>query len=910
MQIIFDMAYDQQVAPHGSGAGSAAIGTLYVGPQGLLNVLETQLGLTGREIHHEIRIHAYMQRMKDALSDADAGYYRASFQEDGWSSARQLLGWRDELVLAGWNGAHSSDFTAKLAALALLEKGVADEVRQSLGDRLQRVAQVLSMGNQSLHIASVIVEGDAFLPHIFTNLFGMLAEMGVSMVDAEHEIAPSDGNLGIVKDAMFDASKRRAMVQDHDDTLVLLQADDEWAAASVVSAWLKADQKKNKDVLVIQKQGSDVLDQALAQSGLPVQGGGARSPWRSALQVLPLAIANCWAPLSISTLLELLSLPVSPVPAVAAKYLRAAIQHEPGIDGESWKKAESKILEKYQGYYVEAGECESDALERANRLVREIREFLVDHKSGSEGIEPKRLQDLCEWVKQGFVKAEVDQHAIQAMAQAGRLAELASKESQPIPRAQVDRMLDSIIAEGARNPDDQSEAAPWMRVADPSAIASGVETIVWWDFIDHGSRPSIFWSQKERAALAGIGVELESSIQRRQRESAGLRRALKFAGKRLILVAPEKHHGTVQQLHPLWDEIRYFAADPSDKNSEDAWKVLVQSCSSLLESNHASFMGRGPCQFELRDRAFLEAGTASVTISEGAIQMPEKLSYSQMSTLLGCPAKWALQYASNLRPMDSLSLPTGNQMIGTLSHRIVEELYTDPDLWGVETIREQTEIYFDQFVPQMAAELLEAGRDVERCRYRDQVADAVVLLVNAINKAKLTVTKTEGQVQGKSLGSIPFHGYIDLLLADEAGRAFVIDLKWSGSSRYKKAEVENGEALQLASYAWMLQEKPEDDWAPGAYFMLAQGELLTADSSFQAYRTLESPLSVQEIWQRGEKSWTALFQDVQEGHVAFTGMQDEELLNADREERDLMVASPPCHFCEFGNICGKTRGAQ
>ena len=63
--------------------------------------------------------------------------------------------------------------------------------------------------------------------------------------------------------------------------------------------------------------------------------------------------------------------------------------------------------------------------------------------------------------------------------------------------------------------------------------------------------------------------------------------------------------------------------------------------------------------------------------------------------------------------------------------------------------------------------------------------------------------RSEERLEG-NLDGIPFTGYADLLLRDKEGNPFILDMKWSGSSRYRKEEVEQGDALQLATYSWLL----------------------------------------------------------------------------------------------------------
>jgi len=908
MHIVFGMAYDQSVAPDGVAAGQASIGKLFVGPNGLLNLLETHLGRTGKETHHAMRIQGYMDCMRDVLGAADSTFFTESFEADSWSSAKQMLAWRDELLLAGWEGQSNAVFTPRLKALAVIEQVLPISLKQGLGDRLQRVLLALNQ-TSSCSIAKIdLLEGLSSLPTLLKQVFDKLAACGAQLAVIEPNYTLADGNLGRIQQAMFHPDKPRENVMADDDSVVLLSADDEWSAANSVASWLKADESNNASVLLIQGEGSDVLDEALHHAGLPMLGNNQRSPWRAALQILPLALANVWNPLDIHALLSLLSLPYSPVPSFAARRLRGAIQNEPGVGGERWLKAENKITEIHQQHLIDDGLDEAAAKEQAPLLIEQLNHYLTALRfDPSKGIPPESLKAMCEWVKLGLKDPRLERSMAQALAQVDRMIALGECYQKPIPRAQVERMLDSVIAEGGQNPDAVVQASPWLNVSDSGGISGSAETIIWWNFTDPGQSLMSFWSAEERLSLASMGIHLETSKQVRARESQQWRNAVAYAGKRLILVTPKRLNGQATHPHPLWDEIRHFATQKElpDSEKEAMLASLVVESDPLYKQETISLAGRD-IRLEKEEASTLPQSHPLIDVEAGSIVKPSSLSFSQMSTLIGCPAKWALQYHAGLSAMDSLSLPTGNTMIGSLCHKIVEDLYLSPDTWTAESVRDKASEQFDIRVPQMAAELLEPGRELERERYRFSVRDAVAALVSAIEKSGLRVTKTEGKVEGKDLGGIPFRGYIDLLLEDDEGNTFVIDLKWSGSTKYKKEEVKQGKALQLASYAWMLG-KSDSDWAPGAYFMLAQGEVLTDDARFNTTSVIESPLSAKEVWSLGSKTWTDLFKQMTTGEIEVSGLIEEKELQAAREEADLMYSSPPCHFCDFGKLCGKTR---
>ena len=78
----------------------------------------------------------------------------------------------------------------------------------------------------------------------------------------------------------------------HDDSLVLLEADNEWQAAEHLALWLAAAPDSNEQVTIICGSDTSILDQALKRHGLPCMGRAEISRWREIQQILPLMLAN------------------------------------------------------------------------------------------------------------------------------------------------------------------------------------------------------------------------------------------------------------------------------------------------------------------------------------------------------------------------------------------------------------------------------------------------------------------------------------------------------------------------------------------------------------------------------------------------------------------------------------------
>ena len=117
------------------------IGSVTVGPVGLLAILETQLGLTLPEVSAAKRLvqyHSCLRRL-----NAPARFYHNSFEADGLSVTRTLLGWRDLWYEAGWKGAFGGNLGPRLKDMSEVETEAEQVLAPCNGQRLQAVIEVL-----------------------------------------------------------------------------------------------------------------------------------------------------------------------------------------------------------------------------------------------------------------------------------------------------------------------------------------------------------------------------------------------------------------------------------------------------------------------------------------------------------------------------------------------------------------------------------------------------------------------------------------------------------------------------------------------------------------------------------------------------------------------------------------------
>ena len=961
MLITFGMDLDGSPWSH----EAAALGKLQLGPLGLLSILETCLGLGGPAIHPARRIDQYLARLEASAGPRE--WFQRSLEADPWSTARHLLAWRDELVEAGWNGRAGREASPRLAGLARVEGKVELPLAPGRANRLQQVLDHLERGRGPGIERVLLLDPEPLLPPSWRRLFQRLADLGTKVEAAAppEPVSRPESHLARIRHQLASGDRSPLVPSPGDESLLLLQADTEWDAAEAAALWLECELERREaagddetdpaaeeeadpaaaeeadpaaeedahpeDIAIICGPDTHLLDQALARRGLPTLERSSPSPWRDTLQLLPLALANVWHPVDVSLLAELLTHDASPVPRRAGRRLMRALSEEPGVGGPEWIQALDAIETAHKERLAQKGAADP-ARDAAHLRAQLDRRLATERFSPSEGVPAAVVVDRCQWVIDRLgpragsdpLAAAATAHATELKAQARRR----DAEAATIDRVTLERILDSLVGTGEKAPDRIPRAAPWLTVRSPGQITRPVGTILWWGFTHGAASPATWWTDPELQALKEAGIELQPPGPRRKLEARGWRRPLECAASHLLLLHPQRVHGEVQDPHPLWDEIRSAAGiRPEDRDAETIEAALVRSCRSLERDGRWSLAGRARL-VEPAPEAPVPEPTPRSRLETVLPETGGRTSFSQMSSLIGCPFQWGMGRAG-LRGTRIQEIPTGRQVEGLLCHRIVEELLADPDRqWTPGEAADRANELYDELVGVMAAEMLLPGRELENRRLRRGIVDAVRALIEALDRHGLSVEATEESLERSveaeaeedeaPTGCTSVRGRADLVLRDADGDRYVLDLKWSGSSRYRREEVERGDALQLATYAWLLQGEAAEEEVQAGYFLLAQGELVTPAPGFGA-DALPSPRTLAQTWRRGVRSWNARHRDLmEEGLLEATGVQEKlaaveqgarkEKIQKERREAaeaaGRLYIEPPCRFCDFGSLCG------
>ena len=803
-----------------SPVGETRIGHVTAGPSGMLSILRTRLGLTGPDPTRAVRIAGFRR----ALIDAAHPWYMDAFEADPWAVSEQMLAWRDELVAAGWDGTAAADTSERLTALSRAEAVAAREAVAGDADALRGVAAELSAiasssGGWPLGIDSVTIhEPVADYPAPWPAIFSALEQLGVAI-----EEAPAPSSLG---------------------ELQIITAPTEWRAADEAARLLAA----HPDAAVLATERTDVLDQELARRGLPRVGFHKASTQRAAAQAVPLFLSAVIGPIDVHAVAAFLNLTldvpaasgepdafrsIGVVPAAVRRGFLDALVEQPGIGGPAWQEALRVLDEAAEN----TSGKETDAI-RHRDLAHELDQML---RSGSLAFDESGecpvadIDRALDWLETRLRKLGHGLESAEFTCASGMAATARTvlEEFTVVGQQELKRIIDACTF-GAESP-LPGAGAGFRDVATGAArVPAGPGPLVWWGAIDGGAESGRrIWTPAESAALAEAGVDVPDPAALSRLTTtcrlAGLNRR-----NTVIAVIPERMDGAPVERHPLLtfaaDHLsRRESGDGAPSSIEETLESAETPCDDLVEGSSWSHDGTSLELIPPNPRIPAVPDPVTRTVRPGTQLLPSRLSYSQISLLLDHGLEWLLQYQLGIRPGRVSEIPTGNRMIGTFWHAIVEDLVAK---WNGDASRiteEAVKKTHERLLPHYASELTLPGNSRRLGALRATAIESITGMFRHLADHGFTVTgaekefdiKLELELRDPDGSGEPMTldttltGYRDLdaLAADDTPT--VIDMKYSDSTtRYPKL-VSSGRALQLAVYAQSIAQSAAPD-SPGA----------------------------------------------------------------------------------------------
>ncbi|MGO2943467.1 MAG: PD-(D/E)XK nuclease family protein [Brevibacterium aurantiacum] len=838
--------------------------TVVTGPLGLLGILQTRLGTTRPSVDRPIRIAQY----RSLLARADHPWYRRSFANDPWNTAHHLLELRDDAIEAGWNPTDDGrDYSAqpRLDALATAEKlvvlGPPHDQTASLApgraDDLREVLDLLRLhgADWPLGITSIELRDKRDdLPQVWQDILKESESAGVTVTVSRANSATPN--------------------------LTIVRGPDEWSTAEAAARFISHLPNRDRHC-IIAGDSTAVLDQQLARRLTPTLGIPGASTTTPSAQVLPVFLSAVLPPTDVRPVAELLHLSFGStdsessaktlVPLSVSTVLLKALAREPGISGDP-KSAWMTALRALEDHALR----HPDTASRAWDTARTLDEFLRVNppQIHDDEITLKTLAPALDWLSTRLHRLKSGHRA----------------NGEPTRTNETQPDTDAFIAEAATHLDtfraalgmigpatlrtrelfdiaescapaspreaDTAQAADWTVVTEPCNVPDGRDTIVWWACHRTGTATAETWDPAEIAALAEAGAHISSTADRER-----LRQAAELSGLRaapnLVCFCPDTLRGDQLALHPTLSRLAedIAVAHPGRFTSTSVDSVLTDPAvtrpvAELIDTGTWHLHDVTVATTTVEPEHSTRPQTVSRTLDGDFTHLlPANLSYSQIDQLLSDPQEWVLSRALGLRRGFTFDIPTGDRMIGTLVHAVVEHLVkansaetrvgestTGETDDGATPATSTIRATFDRLVPRFAAELLLPGQLARLNTIRSTALASLTHLFAAAQNRGFDITDAEADFAVDwtlTLAGTPWtvqlRGQRDLQGAFVDGREVIIDLKWTKSDRRYRTMIDDGEAVQLSVYS-RTTESPSGAQPLTSYFMLKQGRFVTTDA--------------------------------------------------------------------------------
>ena len=886
MDLVFGLWADAGAFPDHGGTASGAMGQPVVGPMGLIEIVETTLGIGGPQKPQVVRVAFFQARLEALEGDF---FWSRSLAMDPWSTSRMLLSWRDELIGFGWQD-DLSWTEPRLEALATASRAARD-MPSGINDRIAAILEELSVAQGTPLKRIRLIDSLDLCPTSIRRLLDRLAELGCSIeVIPSSPAAPAETALGKLQRWMQGAP---LPAESPEASLTIATASSEPLAAELVGQWF-SHQAPGPIALVAQDGDTDLLDHGLANSGQPRAGRSRLSVHRGSLQLLLLAFKASWAPFDPRALMEILVFPGSPVAPRAAWRLAASLETAPGRGGAEWDEA-WKAVE--QAERERAGD-DADALAKIKPQLERWRAWmeaeLADPLLGIPLAEALAICDrVTSWAARRF--AAIGDPLYRATSVLGNevRAALAALGRDRLPRLLVERVIEQALDLGQPNPAAQAEAAHWRSVKHPGAIWGLVDSVLWWNFksTTEGSERAP-WTELERAALATAGCPADDLTRAARAASAAWERAIIHARERVVLVAGGLDCQAEDSLHPLAHRL---------KPAFDRLAVQLRLEDALSTPSFA-FAGTTIAREALIARQVAAPRFVwPVPPGYAARMAGQTESASSLENLLSCQLRWALRHVARLRPGRVRSIPGGNQLLGNLAHAIAREIFRPGPPPSPGDAAAQAEALLEARIDQLAAPLRHPELADELNLARRRLPVAMAELARCLSDNQLVVEATEQQVSGTFEALLSLKGSVDLVARDRTGSAVIIDLKWTRSERSRVDELASGRAVQLATYGAMVSG---DQPYRAGYYLLSQRQFATLEGNGLVGRPVEGSRGFPETWDAILSSWRIWQNVAQGGQLLAAGVEGvAEVMPADIP----LAREVHCEWCDYSTLC-RVRG--
>ncbi len=814
MKIIFSQFFDQGYyinrlkEPYKSIFNISISGTI-----GFLNILEREAGNSGNYPPQRDRQLLYNEILKKYLKDHPQAFYSKSFTADPIGVTKEMLNWRDQLVLAKWNSSLKGvslrfDTLSEIEGLYSIPIGIEDRWIAVLNKISQKEFCFLS-------IEKIEIEDQIECLHpFFIKLFEVLTQKRIEIEYKNEKYSnPGNNNLSALKRILENKQTGKIKLNPNDITsLQILEFRNNLEAAEFICS-----QKKVIEKSIILNQDGFTLNLVQNSFGDIVSGADISPFQPQVLQIMHLASSLFIKPLNIYNLISYLQISVHPLPLGLRHRLLRVIGDYGGIPKEKWEK----VITDYPFENEKARKAKIIFAKLWNSLGESLnKDQLINFYNSLADWARKRAnsdRESDELLKRELSEMDASCKALVDSLKNMDAAEINLKELELLI-GKINEPLNVKIYREQRN--------STIVIQRPGQLISNTEQLIWLDFYNHNIVPEYysFLNEQESTDLKKNGLDIWD----KEFQAAGVlneyKKAILYTNDRVVLVKVEKHADEDTQEHPLFS---YMKA-----NIDNLEEITFQPEKSWKDEMFSSLGFIKPELEEVIQVSLPGAKAVHEFTSGNLVKLRETESYSSLEKLIDFPFDWVFEYIAEIRPGKLLNPEDIQTLKGKVAHSFIEELFTKSGknlASAKEFLKNDFEEMFYKSSESYGAQLLLEQHKFEYTLFKAKLKASVIILLDLIEVNSLEIDEMEFKTEESPgiLNNQKFIAFIDLLLKNSKGNYIVFDLKWTRSDEKYRKMITNSRAIQLALYKSLLN-KSGKNVDKLAYYSLASGKLITS----------------------------------------------------------------------------------
>ena len=842
----FNPKYDSGAWSGEPGKGVCRIENSYIGPMGLLSWLEVRLGITAQEkASHEI-LAAYAKAAQETARRTPEVFFANSLALSPLATAAEVLKWRDELVLSGWEAdtlvpeGLTSGAKSILRGLAEVETSLPAGFRTT-ADRWRILLATLEKETALDGFSVKVHVKEDHLHPVHRAVLDHLRRCGISLGMSLGSRTPD------VEIKHF-----------HDSSDACL-----WAAA------------QDGDALLVCAD-DQMLSAAMAAFGRPYGNASASETPRPVTHLFTSAMMLLKDGGDIQAYRDYLSAPSHPLNhykkddgTLREALLRSAI-HERGFAKfdqiiEDFAGGDSALLVRIRAWIPMPDQPLT--YDRVKAMCQLISEWA---NSSVKGVEEKGKDSpyLDQWKELVSASKEM----------LFQCEELGFNRLAVIPDLDFIQILRTISAPSASVARRAVvESAPV--VSSIEGIAEDVQDVIWVDgSFTEAPNPLSFLCPKDISELKEVFPDIWLQDDALQLSDDLFQTGLSHINGKLTILYNDSFAGKKQETHPF---ILHTAGTV---------EALVDLGFALLPETKTE-----PCpSFPIS-----EIQNPSPLVIDG-LAIPDHETPTSLEDMFKQPLDWVLK---SILGLSEESDSNDSLLKGLVAHDTIRRIYEEAarargraevDADAFEWVfKSHFDSFFADAVFATGAELNLPENTLDREQFKfDLQTTSIPELVGILRRSYLTIVGSEVRSENIDISESGYEqlkitGIIDMLLKNKIGDYVIFDFKWTGSEgrKKRKSQIQTGEDYQLALYRRLAEigtpTIPKGNVDAVAFFLLKTGELLTASDKFWSQRGKITPIPPSKDYSQTlealYKMYTATIQDFRSGQVSSGDLTDKYL---------------------------------